>query len=71
MTDDNHNLEVKPRTRFDLEDSILDCWRVVNDIKQWQGLEDKDSAILAAYYEHKFEHLWATFETLIKQGTIQ
>lgn len=52
--------------RFDLEQEILECWRVVSDIKLWveKGAEPQAYVHLAEYYEHKFDKLWATFETM-------
>ena len=52
--------------RFDLEQQILECWRVTDDIKLFN--EQKASAesleALSTYYEHKFNRLWDTFETM-------
>jgi hypothetical protein len=52
--------------RFDLEQQILDCWKVTDDIKLLSGNEAKpeDFAALAAVYEFKFNQLWNTFETM-------
>jgi hypothetical protein len=54
--------------RFDLEQEILECWKVTNDIKLWveQGAQPDDFTTLVDYYERKFERLWSTFETVIK-----
>lgn len=52
--------------RFDLEQQILDCWKVTDDIKLLSGNEAKpeDFAALASVYEFKFNQLWNTFETM-------
>ena len=44
------------RDRFDLEQDLLECWKVVNDIEMYieQGAEAKDFQLLAQYYERKF-----------------
>lgn len=61
------NPEIKPRDRFDLEQEILECWKVTTDIKVWieQGAEVKDFSGLADYYDRKFNRLWDTFEQLV------
>lgn len=61
--------------RFDLEQQILDCWKVVEDIKlvnknQFEGDLSKDDmwALLegmAALYELKFNQMWNTFEQCV------
>lgn len=67
------NTETKTRDRFDMEQEILECWKVTNDINM---LVDKDASaenfkVLANYYELKFDRLWDTFEILIRQGNIK
>lgn len=54
--------------RFDLEQEILECWRVVTDIKLWADKEADPEAYqhLAEYYERKFDKLWETFEQCIQ-----
>jgi hypothetical protein len=58
---------IKTRDRFDLEQEILECWKVVNDIQMYieQGVQTEDFKVLAEYYERKFDRLWATFEQLV------
>jgi hypothetical protein len=55
------------RDRFDLEQEILECWKVVNDIQMYiaQGAQTEDFNVLAQYYERKFDRLWDTFEQLV------
>ncbi len=64
------NQKTKTRDRFDLEQDILECWKVTNDIKMFieQGA---DPTVLSAYYEQKFTRLWDTFETLTHEGNIK
>lgn len=55
--------------QFDLEQQILECWRVTDDIALFVGQspsEEKWKA-LQTYYDAKFEQLWATFETMCKE----
>lgn len=52
--------------RFDLEQQILDCWGVTDDIKllSKNNAKSEDFSALAAVYEFKFNQLWNTFETM-------
>lgn len=52
--------------RFDLEQQILDCWRVTEDIAMMakQNANTDSLNALSVYYEHKFNQLWSTFETM-------
>jgi len=45
---------------FNLEQSILECWQVCEDLKAGK----MDQQILAKYYEVKFNQLWDIFEEL-------
>jgi len=58
---------IKTRDRFDLEQEIMECWKVVNDIQMYveQGAQTQDFKVLAEYYERKFDRLWNTFEQLV------
>lgn len=69
MSGDN---ETKTRDRFDLEQEILECWKVTNDITMFieQGSSVEDFKTLNDYYEKKFDRLWSTFEILIQEGKI-
>jgi len=62
--------ETKPRDRFDLEQEILECWKVVNDMQMYveQGAPVEEFKVLAAYYERKFDRLWSTFENMVHEG---
>jgi hypothetical protein len=52
--------------RFDLEQQILDCWRVTDDIKLFakQAPSEEKWQALKTYYDARFEQLWATFEIM-------
>lgn len=60
------------KTRFDLEQDILQAWHIVDDILilKEQGAEMQDIANLAKVYEYKFQKLWNTFETMIQDRRI-
>jgi hypothetical protein len=69
-----------PLTRFDLEQSIMQCWGVVEDIDliyRTESLYDDEdkmqNALLGLHtmYELKFQRLFNQFETLINQGAIK
>jgi len=66
------NLETKTRNRFDLEQEILECWKVVNDISLFaeQGADAEKFQALGVYYEQKFTRLWDTFEQLTHERKI-
>ena len=59
--------------RFDLEQDIMNCWNVVEDIKTiYDRLDytDQDQVMnsllgLQTLYQMKFEKMWETFEQLI------
>jgi hypothetical protein len=55
--------------RFDLEQQIMDCWKITDDIPMMeaQGANVADMTSLACVYEYKFKRLWATFETIIAE----
>lgn len=66
------------RTRFDLEQDIMNCWSVVEDIKELSRCkmdrrkmtEDEVNNYLLGLetiYQVKFERLFETFEMLIRQ----
>ncbi len=52
--------------RFDLEQEILECWKITNDITilETMGASTADMVSLATVYEYKFEKLWKTFEKM-------
>lgn len=53
--------------RFDLEQQILDCWKITDDIPllEAQGANTADMTSLACVYEYKFKQLWETFEKMV------
>lgn len=58
--------------RFELEQEILECWKITNDLQMYidQGAKIEDTKVLIDYYERKFDKLWNTFETLIHERKI-
>ena len=56
-------------SRFDLEQKIMHCWGVVDDLKMLVEAEaDKNAfASLATVYQYKFESLFKEFEDLIHE----
>lgn len=67
MTEQHQTYSI--RTRFDLEQEILECWKVVNDIELFHD-QGADMKSLSAYYEQKFQRLWDTFEQVIANKQI-
>ena len=53
--------------RFDLEQEIIQCWSVVDDLKSFaeEGATAEELSMLAMYYQRKFNRLWNTFDELI------
>ena len=59
--------------RFDLEQQILECWRVTDDInilydrQEYMSKDEQMNYLLGlnSLYKHKFEILWSTFEQLV------
>jgi hypothetical protein len=68
----------KPYDRFDLEQDIMDCWKVTDDIKLlYDNLENMDEDRRMNYmlglmemYGLKFEKLWSCFEQLVQDKKI-
>jgi len=65
-------LETIMTDRFDLEERIMHCWGIVDDLDYVAELvQDDDKAAnmvlgLKSLYQAKFEKLWETFENSIK-----
>ena len=68
------------RDRFDLEHDIMNCWNVVEDIKELhrcmldrRKMTDDEISnyllCLETIYQVKFERLFETFEMLIKENS--
>jgi len=58
--------------RFDLEQGIMQCWNMVDDVKllAQRGAAPKDFEGVAQLYQHKFEELFAQFEAGIQERKI-
>jgi hypothetical protein len=56
--------------RFNLEQQILDCWKITDDIPMMEAQDANaaDMTSLACVYEFKFRQLWETFEAMIAEG---
>jgi hypothetical protein len=53
------------KDRFDLEQDIMNCWNVVEDLNMLlksDGYDNDDIQAVSRLYQKKFEALWATFE---------
>jgi len=70
---------MKPPTRFTLEDQIMECWGVVDDLDMVYSNEDlyhdEDRMMnvllgMQELYRLRFERLFQTFEHLIHEGKI-
>jgi hypothetical protein len=61
------------KTRFDMEQEIMQAWQVLDDIKMLsarEGTEKADWDAVVRLYQIRFETLFETFEQSIKAGTI-
>ena len=58
--------------RFDLEQGIMQCWNMVDDVKLLvrRGASTQDFDGVAQLYQHKFEELFAQFETGVQERKI-
>jgi hypothetical protein len=63
--------------RFDLEQEIMRCWNVTEDIQNLLASEDLTTDQqqnyllgLATIYEVKFQKLWDVFEKCVKSGQV-
>ena len=56
----------------EFEQEIMECWKITNDLQMYidQGASIEDTKVLIDYYERKFQKVWDTFETLIKERKI-
>ena len=63
----------KTKTRFDMEQEIMQAWQVLDDIKMLSAREGTDQAdwdAVARLYQIRFETLFETFEQMIKDRVI-
>lgn len=70
---------MKPITRFTLEDQIMECWGVVDDLDMVYSTEalyqDQDRMMnvllgMQELYKIRFQRLFDTFEHLVHEGKI-
>ena len=61
------------KTRFDMEQEIMQAWQVLDDIKMLsarEGTTKEDWDAVGRLYQIRFETLFETFENLIHDGKI-
>ena len=67
------------KTRFDLEQDIMNCWQVVDDIKAvyyceklYDDENEMQNALLGLFtlYQIKFDKLFSTFEEMVEDRKI-
>jgi hypothetical protein len=70
---------MKPPTRFTLEDQLMECWGVVDDLDMVYSTEalyqDQDRMMnvllgMQELYKIRFQRLFNTFEHLVHEGKI-
>jgi len=66
------NVAAVPKTvdRFDLEQQILTCWSMVDDLRQFanSGADTDELRALSKVYDRKFDILFETFSTMVSEG---
>ncbi len=63
----------KTKTRFDMEQEIMQVWQVLDDIKLLsarEGTNKEDWDAVHRLYQIRFETLFETFEHMIRAGVI-
>ena len=63
----------KTKTRFDMEQEIMQAWQVLDDIKMLsarEGTDKQDWDAVVRLYQIRFETLFETFEQMIKDRAI-
>ena len=61
------------KTRFDMEQEIMQAWQVLDDIRMLsarEGTEKADWDAVGRLYQIRFETLFETFEQMIKDRAI-
>ena len=66
------NVAAVPRSvdRFDLEQQIMQCWGMVDDLRAFanSGADTDELRALSKVYDRKFDILFETFSTMISEG---
>ena len=60
-------IKTKTSDRFDLEQQILDCWKITDNLKLVAEKGEHAVEAVATLYELKFEQLWSTFESMVHE----
>jgi hypothetical protein len=63
----------KTKTRFDMEQEIMQAWQVLDDIRMLsarEGTDKQDWDAVTRLYQIRFETLFETFEQLIRDGAV-
>ena len=70
--DKNDKGAVVPKTvdRFDLEQQIMACWTMVDDLRAFanSGADTDELRALSRVYDRKFNIMFETFSTMISEG---
>ena len=59
--------KTKTSDRFYLEQQILDCWKITDDLRLVAVKGEQAVVAVATLYELKFEQLWSTFESMVHE----
>ena len=60
----------KTADRFDLEQQIMTCWSMVDDLRAFanSGADTDELRALSKVYDRKFNIMFETFSTMISEG---
>ena len=62
-------MDTKLSDRFDLEQDIVQCWSVIDDIrricKDREFVDTDDIKSITDYYDLRFNMLWETFTNMV------
>ena len=53
--------------RFDLEQQILDCWKIIDDLQLAAPHGEEAVDAVATLYDIRFNQLWDTFERMVHE----
>ena len=69
MEFNGENKMTKPADRFDLEQAILSCWGITNDLRMAAGVEGNAELLnaIAVLYDARFNELFEILSTMIEK----
>ena len=58
---------------YTIEQHILGCWNICDDIKVMEeaGASAKDMLALATIYQYKFQRMWDEYEDMLQKASLE